>query len=136
MANRYFNQFTKTLEKELVMLFAHVTFAGSGASTLDTANSKGIVSITHDSTGLYTFVFGTSAAMLDVYYKFLGCQVVFLASGSPAAPLYSVVANNVSTVGTCSLQLRFTDKAQAGVADPGSGEEAYFIFYLKNSSAP
>ncbi len=142
MANRYFNNQAFTLSPGVCKLFANVTIAGTGAPTLVTSgfSSKGIVSVTRDNTGLYTFVFGTQAGMLDVYYKLLNIGVMFDTSGAssaaPAAPLWAVVANSVATPGTCSVQIQFYDVSTPSATDPASGESLYFEFTLKNSTAP
>jgi hypothetical protein len=139
MANRYYNNQAFTLEPAIVKIFAKVTYGAAGAPTLSAADSKGVVSVTRDSQGLFTFVFGTQAGMLDVYYKLKHVDVVFNTVGSaavPAAPLYYISADAVATPASCSLQLTFTDKAQAGVADPASGEIGLFEFTFKNSTAP
>jgi hypothetical protein len=139
MANRYFNNQAFTLAPGIVKLFARVSFGAAGAPTLSATESKGIVSVTRNSQGLFTFVFGTQAGMLDVYYKLKNVSVIFntVASAAvPAAPLYYISADSTATAATCSLQLTFTDKAQAGVADPASGEIALIEFTFKNSTAP
>lgn len=138
MANREFNQFGQTMEKCVVKLFAHVTFGATGAPTLDRSNSKGIVSVTRNSTGKYTFVFGTKVGMLDTYNKLLNITHLndtIGTSAAPTAPLIYLTANAVSTVGSCSVQIQCTDVTNAA-ADPASGEAAYFEFSLKNSNAP
>lgn len=138
MANRTFTQFGYTLERAVVSLYAHVTFGASGAPTLDTANSKGIVSITRNAAGKYTIVFGTQAGMLDVYNKFLCAKHIFDATGTagaaPASPGMYLLANNVATFGTCSVQIEFNSAGTA--TDPASGEGVYIEFVLKNSTAP
>jgi hypothetical protein len=141
MANRYTTQFVNTLAKGVNKIFATVSFGATGAPTIVNTGfvSQGIVSVTRNSQGVFTFVFGTQASMLDTYYKLLGVNVVFNTVGTatvPAAPLYYISGNSIATVGTSSIQLTFTDKAQAGVADPASGEVAYFEFTFKNSTAP
>lgn len=119
-----------------------MSVAGSGVPTLTTAGfvSQGVVSVTHDGTGLYTFVFGTQAGMLDVYYKFLGVNVSFDTSGAsdaaPAAPIYTVTDNSVATSTTCAVQIAFFDADTPAVTDPASGEIVRFEFTLKNSTAP
>lgn len=141
MANRYFNNQAFTLLPGVVKLHAAVSFGAAGAPTLVTSGyvSKGIVSVTRNSQGVFTFVFGTQAGMLDVYNKFLAMSVVFDTSsptGAPAAPLYYISANAVATPASCSLQVTFTDDAGATATDPGNGEVAYIEFTFKNSSAP
>lgn len=143
MANRYYNNQAFTLAPAVVKVFARVTFAGSGACTLvqgATFLSKGVVSVTHDGTGLYTFVFGTQTGMLDVYPYLLGVNVTWDASGNsgsaPAAPFYAVSANSVATAGTCSAQLAFFDADTPAATDPASGEAMWVEFTFKNSTAP
>ena len=138
MANRFMNQFPLALEQKVVNLFAHVTFGSTGAPTLDKANSKGIVSVTRNSAGKYTFVFGTTTASLDVYYKLLCVKHVFDATGNsgtaPASPGLYITGNSVATVGTCSLQVVFN--AAGTATDPASGEGVYLQFIFKDSTAP
>jgi hypothetical protein len=138
MSNRCMNQFPLTLEKRVIKLFAHITFGASGAPTLDTANSKGIVSVTRISAGKYTFVFGTKTGMLDTYYKLLGVKHLFDATGNsgtaPASPGMYLTGNAVATVGTSTLQVVFNSAGTA--TDPASGEGVYLEFTFKDSTAP
>lgn len=135
MANRYFTQFPLSMEKKVVNLFARVTYGASGAPTLSAVNSKGIVSVTRNSAGIYTFVFGTQAGMLDVYVKLLMAKVVFNSGASaPAAPGMYIKTNSVSTVGTASLQVVLNSAGTA--TDPASGEIGYFEFIFGDSTAP
>lgn len=139
MANRYFNNQAFTLEPAIVKIFAKVTFGAAGAPTLSTADSKGVVSVTRDSQGVFTFVFGTKAGMLDVYYRLKNLSLVLDTSGPtgvPAAPLYYLSANAVATAASCSLQITFTDDAGATATDPADGEIALLEFTFKNSNAP
>jgi len=141
MANRYTTQFVNCIEKGINKIFANISFGASGAPTINRGGflSQGLVSVTRNSTGIFTFVFGTQAGMLDVYAKLESVHVVFNTVGTaavPAAPLYYISADAVATPASCSLQLTFTDKAQAGVADPASGEVGLFEFTFKNSTAP
>lgn len=135
MANRYFNQFHSALEKKVVSIYAHVTFDGSGVPTLDVPNSKGVVSVTHDSTGVYTFVFGTSAQSLDPYVKLLMInQVAQAASGHPENAMF-VLANNISDSTKASIQVEFDDLDTPAATDPISCG-MYFEFIFGDSTAP
>lgn len=143
MANRYYNNQAFTLSPGVVKLFARVTFGATGAPTLVQGSSflsKGIVSVTRNSAGVFTFVFGTQAGMLDVYNKLLNVSVLFDAisnSGTaPAAPFYYLTANAVATPASCSLQITFLDADTPAATDPADGEAAYFEFTFKNSTAP
>ena len=138
MANRWLNQFSKTLEKEVVKLYAHVTFGASGAPTLIAADSKGIVSVTRNSAGKYTFVFGTKAGMLDTYDKLLDVQHLndtIGTSAAPTSPILYLTANSVSSPTSASLQIQFVNLSGAAT-DPANLEGAYFEFTFKNSNAP
>ena len=95
MANRSFVLPSFQLEKQVVRLYARVTFGASGAPTLVANRCKGIVSVTRNSTGVYTFVFGTNAAnttaqaSLDFYYRLLSVTVLYdetANSGRPRRP--------------------------------------------------
>lgn len=140
MANRFFNQFHKSLEKEPVSIYARVSFGASGAPTLDAVNSKGVVSVTRNSAGTYTFVFGTKAGMLDVYNRLLHCQAIFNTAGAsgavPAAPMIYVKADSVATVNTSLLQIVCINADTPAATDPASGEVGLFRFIFKNSNAP
>lgn len=128
MANRWFNQFTKTLEKEVVHLFAKVTIGAAGAPTLVTANqSKGYASITRSAEGNYDVV------LQDSYYKFLSLNVVFESDGSgAAAPDVSIYDNLVTAnPGTFSLLCQ----NGGSDTDPAEGEVMYIHLVVGNSSA-
>lgn len=134
MANRrYRSQFRFSMHKDPTDIFAHVTFGSSGAPTLDTANSPGVVSVTRNSTGTYTFVFGTNTQLaLDTYNYLLSVTKTQIAASGAAAPDMCVTANNISTVGTASIQIQFSS---GGVAtDPASGEQVLLDFIFRNSS--
>lgn len=140
MANRFFNQFGKTMAKEVVSLYAHVTFGAAGVPTLDVANSKGIVSVVRNSTGKYTFIFGTDSGRRDTYYKLYHVKHLFdeIATGvAPAAPGMYLTANNVSVAtgaSAASLQVQFN--AAGTATDPANTEGVYLEFVFTNSNAP
>src|SRR5271165_4133741 len=137
MANRrYRSQFRFSFHKDIVDIFAHVTFGASGAPTLDTVNSPGIVSVTRNSAGNYTFVFGTNSQIaLDTYNYLLMAKAVFTdPSAAPAAPGFYITNNSISTVGTASLTVQFN--AAGTPTDPASGENVLIEFTFRNSSVP
>lgn len=139
MANRWGNQFKKSLVKDVWSIFSRVNFGSTGAPTLVQGNppaSPGVVSVTRNAAGQFTFVFGTSASMLDVWPRLLNGQVIFNAgSSAPAACAMGIITNSVATAGTCSIKIRLVDYAGADV-DPASGEIGYFEFIFTNSNAP
>lgn len=138
MANRFAQQFTFSLVKQVYHIFARVNFGAAGAPTLVQgvpAASPGVVSVTKGTSGRYTFVFGTQAGMLDVWPRFLGARVHFVsASAAPAAPILYTVTNATATPGTCSITVECLDYAGAA-ANPASGEVGYFEFIFSNSTA-
>jgi hypothetical protein len=133
MANRFFNQFSMSLEKNPVTLWAKVAIGATGAPTLDAVNSKGVKSISRTSAGLYVLTLGTGSAT-DIYNRiFFASHRFFLAAGAPAAPLMHVKAQAVATNGTVTVQFLAPDGTTA--TDPASGEELWLEFKLKNSTA-
>lgn len=134
MANRFFNQFTNSLDKGVVKLYAKVAIGASGAPTLSAINSKGFVSVTRNSAGKYTFVLGTSSSKLDTYNRILDVQAQFkTSSAAPAAPTVALVADSVNTLGTSSFAITCFSGSTA--TDPASGETMYVELTLSNSSA-
>lgn len=132
MANRFFNQFQLSLEKQIVTLHARVAIGAAGAPTLSAVNSKGIISITRTGAGAYDIVLGWGSNV-DVYNKFFGIKAVFLAA-NPASPILHVVSQSVATPTTGKIAVQFRDYAGAAT-DPGNGELMYLEIKLGNSSA-
>jgi hypothetical protein len=135
MANRWFNQWLWSLEKNPAQLWGYVTFGSSGAPTLDGINSKGIKSIVRNSTGNYTVTFGVSGgnAVTDTYNALYFASRRFLSSSAPVAPHMYVVSQAVQTDGTVVVQ--FTDDDGSTAEDPASGEKVYLQFRVKTSTA-
>lgn len=134
MANRYFTQFIKSLQKDPVLLFARVTFGASGAPTLDASKSKGIKSITRTGAGAYTVTLGgggPNGANADVYPALLQLKHCFLNATAPASPGMYIVSETVKTNG----QINIVFNAAGTATDPASGEEVKLSFFLTNSTA-
>lgn len=137
MANRFFNNVRKAMEKETVSLFAQVTIAAAGVPTLVVANSKAVKSIVRNGVGLYTVTLGLSsggtpfAQTVDTYIKLFNVNATFLSAGAPAAPIYNLVA---ATPASGTFQIQFRDAANAA-ADPGNGEVLYMSIDMGNSTA-
>lgn len=138
LANRYGQQFSFSMIKQTWKIYAKVTFGETGTPTLVQgvpAASPGVVSVTRNNTGLFTFVFGTQTGMLDVWPRFLMLTSNFLeADGEPAAPFVSVVSDSTATAGTCSMQVRMVNYS-GSETDPASGEVGFFEFTFSNSTA-
>lgn len=138
MANRYNTQFQLTREKQVTSIYAKVTFGVSGAPTLSASNSKGILSVTRNSAGTYTFVFGSGSGVSlqkDSYVKFLSGTVIYNSgAAAPAAPAMYIKADNTATTSSASLQVVLN--AAGTATDPASGEIGYFRFIFGDSTAP
>ena len=131
MANRWYNQFRLQLEKEVVSLFGKVTFGAAGAPTLVTAKSKGIYSIAHGATGVYTIT------LQDAYVSLLNLSWVFLFASAPQSLGGYVVSTTVGSSGTSKPEIVVTFVDDAGSAvDPADGEALLFQVNLSNSTAP
>lgn len=139
MANRYCNQFQLTQEKRVTSIFAKVSFGATGAPTLSSSNSKGVLSVTRDNPGTYTFVFGSGSGVsqqLDSYVKLMGVNVVFNSGvAAPVAPTLYIAADNTGSNSLASLQIVLVDDTFSA-ADPASGEIGYFEFIFGDSVAP
>lgn len=133
--NRFTNQFPQSLEKKVCTIFAKVAFGASGAPTLSAVNSKGVLSVTRNGAGDFTFVFGTAAngvGAKDTYVKLLCVRQVYNSgSSAPAAPAVYIKADNVATA-----SLRIVTNAAGVATDPASGEIGYFEFVMGDSTAP
>lgn len=128
MANRNLFQFQYSYQRDLVHIFAQVSFAAAGAPTL--VSGKGVESIVRNSAGLYTINLQDSfAGVMDIEHKPL------LAVGAPAAPLMVIRSvSNINDLSAPSVQVGFTDSS--GVAtDPASGEQVLMHIILKNTTA-
>lgn len=139
MANRWFNQFQRVLDKEVVTVLCKVTFGATGAPTIAAASSKGVVSVTRNAQGNFTFVFGTSSSSLDTYKNLASVSVVYNtvavgASTAAAAPGLQVVGDSIATSGTASVKL-MTTNTSGSATDPASGELGLFKFVFRNSDA-
>jgi hypothetical protein len=128
MANRYFNQFRLSLEKQPVDLFMTVTIGATGAPTLVASKSKGISSIVRNSVGKYTIT------LMDKYVDLLIAEWSFQnATGISAAPEMGLVSYAVSAA-TPTIVIQFANNAGAAT-DPANGDEIKLNFTLKNSTA-
>lgn len=134
MSNRYFNQFQLALEKKVESIFAKVSFGATGAPTLSNPNCKGIVSVTRNSAGVYTFVFGSSVAAKDTYYKLLLVKHVFNSGASaPASPGMYIKSDLTNIAASASIQIVFN--AAGTATDPASGEIVYLEFQFSDSNS-
>lgn len=145
MANRYFKWYWQTLETAIKTVFCRVTFGANGAPTLDAVNSKGIVSVTRSSQGIFVFTFGTKSALqgspaLDTYVRLMNFNVTWDETGNsgtaPLAPSAFVSGNALATFGTSTLTLTLGNYTNGSATDPASTEVGLFEFILSDSNAP
>ena len=129
MANRDFKD-VQSLDREVKCISGKFTFhASDGTTTLDTANSMGVASVSNASSSLVTITLD------DKYNRFLGAQVTILdAAAADAKKLIThITAETVATTKTVILQ--FTSVDDGGLssnADLG-GDTVYFMVWVKNS---
>lgn len=120
-------------ENVVKTVYAKVAIGATGAPTLSASNSKGVVSVTRNSAGLYTFVFGTATGNLDTYVKLLNVKITFQnASAIAAAPITYVRTLAIATAGTASVQVGCVNGSLAAT-DPASGETMYAEFVFGDS---
>lgn len=130
MANARFFQFRYSAERDLVELFAKVTIGSTGAPTLTA--TKGITSITRNSTGNYTIV------LKDNYNLLLDTSVATIcpAPGATASD-WCVVSETVNSTKTIVIQTSAATAAgnTALVAtDPASGDVLMIRMTMRNAS--
>ena len=129
MANRDFKD-VQSLDREVKCISGKFTFpASDGTTTLDTANSLGVASVSDTSSSLVTITLD------DKYNRFLGAQVTILdAAAADAKKLIThITAETVATTKTVILQFTSADDgALSSNADLG-GDTIYFMIWVKNS---
>lgn len=142
MANRYFNQFQQTLVKKVCTIYARVAIGASGAATLNAVQSKGVVSITRNSTGDYTIQLGTNGTPVqnDVYYRLLEANVT-IANSTGIPDVVMGVKTTASTLGSTAvaastIEVVFSSALGGSATDPASGDVLYFQFTMQDSNAP
>lgn len=113
MSNRDMTNQVYSFEKMRKFVNARVSFGSTGAVTLDAARSKGVLSATRQSTGLYTFQFGvaigSSLNQYDYYAKLLGIEYL---------PEVAFITGVVSTIKAPPLLYRGDLLTGAGLAAP------------------
>tara|TARA_R110000824_G_scaffold3277_4_gene15571 strand:- start:5120 stop:5518 length:399 start_codon:yes stop_codon:yes gene_type:complete len=130
MANRDFKD-VQALEREVKCVSGKFTFhATDGTTTLSTADSVGVASVSDASSSLVTITLD------DKYSKFLGAHFTYLdaAAADTKKPIVHITAETVATTKTVILQFSSADDgALSANADVGA-DTVYFMIWLKNSS--
>jgi hypothetical protein len=124
MANRYFNQFSGTLDKGLVLLQG--SFAPDTTNAPTTVKGKGF-SVARTSTGLFTIT------LQDTYQHLISGQVTIqLAAGDDKM----VQLGAVDVASAKTIQIRVWDISGAAVADvaANANNRINFSLLLKNST--
>jgi len=143
MANHTFIDYSLSLHKRLVNLYAVVNIGATGAPTFQkwdpVARSysaaaatgwKGVKSIVRVSAGLYTIT------LLQPYNVFLGAGVTFQQATASAAPLtiWPTPNANLNSASAPTIQIQFLNTS--GVAtDPASGEQIVINLNLADSTS-
>jgi hypothetical protein len=123
MASRTFNNNTKTLELEIVKLYAKITIGTSGAVTLN--RGKGIASVALSTTGTYLITLD------DKYPRLLSCLVTPVRS-SATDLTGQVLAEAVATSKTITLGI--VDHETPALTEPTSGDIFYIEITLGNDN--
>jgi hypothetical protein len=139
MAQRLYQQFQKTLVKEVVSIYANVPIGATGAvGTLAASKNMGIKSVTRTSAGLYVITLGNSVSgNVDKYNNLLAVNCSVVVNGITAVPAFNVVTDAVAASGAITVQ--FSAATAAGntaltATDPASGSVLLFEIKLKNSA--
>lgn len=129
MANRLYQQFQKTLVKEVVTVFSKFTIASFGTfEILNPLENQGIKNIFKVSEGLYEIELGTPYST-DTYNKLLSVSLIFFSSTNAGITSYAIFSEEVATTG--KLLLRFFNLNTP--ADPAVGTTILLEIKLKNS---
>lgn len=130
MADRMFREGAKTLDIDLVTLYASATIGASGAVASSSAGTNGVTTVARTSAGKYTITLD------DKYTGFRWADVKVLAGtlGDPntAGILATLFSQDVASAKTVVFQ--FQNVTDGAAADPADGAVLYFKIDLKNSS--
>ena len=125
MANSRLFQFRYSYERDLVDVYAKVSFGAAGAPTLQAG--KGILSVSRISAGRFQI------NLKDNFNKLMFAQDTFQVAAGPAAPIMYIAADNSSLANSPNIIVQFS--TSGGVAtDPASGEVVYLEITLRNAS--
>jgi hypothetical protein len=123
MANRDMTHQSFSFEKLRKVVNARVSFGAAGAPTLDGPNSKGVLGVTRNSAGNFTFQFGVSVNGInysDSYAKLLALEwqpdVSYIGTSAPAAVGQAAIFRNDLNTG-----FNLTAPVQAALATSTSG---------------
>lgn len=125
MASRYFQQFTSSLDRNVVILDGTATLNGAGAPTA--LAGKGLNTLVRTSTGVFTLT------LSDRYYALLVAQCDYT-NVIGLSGLTSLSLGVTSNVNNATPTVTFTFVNGSGVVtDPPSGLGISFLIFLKNT---
>jgi hypothetical protein len=125
MANRNFQPGAKSLEREVIQLYAKFTVGAANAITVN--RGKGIASIARTAAGKVT------VTLEDVYTNFLFADFLITpASGAANIMTPSLVSEDVA--GAKTIVLGFQDVETPAFTDLTDGDVVYVELTLKNST--
>lgn len=144
MGNRFYNQYSSSLEKGRVTIHVHVAIGATGAPTLQawnpntrtystagTAGFAGVKSVARTGAGLYTIT------LQDSFQRVLGVEALFGLAGGLS--VVTDVALNSSTTSVNSASTPTVGIAcmssTATAADPDSGSTMDLEIVVQNSTA-
>jgi len=128
MGGQFSQQFQQTLEKNLMTLYARVTFGASGAATL--ARGKGVVSVTKGATGLYDVVVeGYWGGVVSVSAVFDGAS-----TNAPTVQTVSLQTDTVSTDNSLRVGTLGITTGAIAFVEPASGETMFLSIVLSPES--
>lgn len=129
MANRNFYPNHKSLEVDVVHLYAQITIGASGA--VSSSSGLGIASVVKESAaGQYTIT------LSDSYNKLLHANVFALSTTDAAQTVGTAfrVQSQAVDAATPTLVIQASDTATGADANPTSGDVLYVKIELRNSS--
>ena len=115
----------KARQLETVSLYVKATIGGTGAPTLVTDASKGILSITRNDTGDYTI------ALKEPYNSLLAVNPMIL-DATDRDLTFQIISEDV--VSSTAPNVKIGSHAAATPTDPPSGSILYVEIVLRNSS--
>lgn len=136
MASRFFQQFPKSLIKEVCTVFAAVPIGATGSvGTLDPKKNMGIQSVVRVSAGKYLVTLGSLVSapfpQVDKYDSLLSVEYTMVNATISTVQSMTVVSDAVHSLGQLTVQL----SAAGSAVDPDNGAVLRLEIKVKNSSS-
>lgn len=135
MASRFFQQFPKSLIKEVCSIFAAVPIGATGAvGTLDPKRNMGIQSVVRVSTGQYLITLGSLVSQpfpqIDKYDSLLDVSFAIINPTISAVQNMTILSDAVHSAGQVTVQF----SAAGSAVDPDNGAFLRLEIKVKNSA--